>query len=535
MTESKKLLFSKTRWRPALGTLHKLTVWYEHVDFRTHALSAKKVFNFISNEAAQSLTTFSDNSSHNALKATTNVEIWQISTHLAEKIISLSEIKTPTTTSCTCLFKMKETSKNIHANITLESTEDGGFIGEVILRGYRKEAPTEVVNLISAIMIDDAWANKHWRKALYALTACFGWLTRKNIQSLLREPQKEPIPIPSIKPTPARCNAETQTEHSEYSELGMQTDCSEFADMEAQTELIATKDVEVQVKFAPEKREFSIQTDAEEQPTAHHTHQRREDTRDSGPCAPEEIMPEISAESLHKMFIQRTDMKKDKNRILKDGSFEWIQKIHEWSEKTQKLRFIFLKHWTCFGERILLKKKTSEWVIAIGCFEFETLPKKGFEYLTDNLRQLIMGKCVISEKFIPLVLIKHQTDKRLTTWTLIFPARRGSAYGYSGFSADMISFSEPEGALMFILHETTILQNSVPYTFPESCDYRTELWIDHCEKRAKESARNKLLMSPWKASHGVCSEEAIFQTFLSFYEYCFSDQEHTHKPGASTK
>ncbi len=578
MTESKKLLFSKTRWRPALGTLHKLTVWYEHVDFRTHALSAKKVFNFISNEAAQSLATFSDNSSHSALKATTNVEIWQISTCIAEKIIALSEIKTPITTSSTCLFKMKETSKNIHANITLESTEDGGFIGEVILSGYRKEPPTEVVNLISAIMIDDPWASKHWRKALYTLTACFAWLTRKSIQSLLPPLKKEPIPAPTIKPTPARCNAETQTEHAEYSELGMQTDCSEFADEGAQTELIATKDVEVQVKLAPEKREFSIQTDTEEQPTAHHTHQRREDTGESAPCAPEEIMPEISAASLHKMIYKiykiewhftsnplhayfdsgrpidyegvpldtesarnnRRDFlnkKIERNIIRDDGSLEC-------SFEKGNARIIFLKDWTSPYPKKILAKKDVDWLVAIGCFEIiidrskttspahikPTIPTLRYyphseeKRLEEALEFLVTNQQVFSAKLIPLVLVKYTfiprekttrvssvMEDRSPCWTLFYP----NGLYYTLYKIKKTWFHQPKDTLYG-------LARAISETIAHSDTFRREIKGYFFSKKRDES----LYKTP---------EEAILKTYLNFYKSCFSDQEHTHKPGASTK
>ncbi len=250
---SKRLLFSRSRWRPVLGTLHKMTVWHEHLDFKVPLPPAKKMFNFVSNEAAQGLAVFADCDSHAVLRRVTEVEIWLVATYFAERVVTFTEQKAQKTCSFTCLFKTKETAKNIHAHVMLERDKDQRIVGEVVLSSRRKDPLPEVLNLLSAALIDDGWAGFSWSKLACALAVGSAWIKRRGIKPLRR-----------FFSSSGRRDASVQTEDTDTFDSGMQTDAFEFSDNAMQTEPVAVdvKDVGLQAKIPPLSGEFGMQTDS---------------------------------------------------------------------------------------------------------------------------------------------------------------------------------------------------------------------------------------------------------------------------------
>ncbi len=175
-------LFSKTRWWPTRGTLHKMTLWHEHLELREPFPPAKKLFSFVSNEAAHGLVAFSESDAHKILRGAMDVETWLVATYFAERVLSLAEKKEQKECSFTCLFKFKESAKNLHVTVRIERNKNEELYGELIMRGHRKEPTPEIVNLISAVLIDDVWLSKHWGKMLCVFGTAFAWFKRGSIK-----------------------------------------------------------------------------------------------------------------------------------------------------------------------------------------------------------------------------------------------------------------------------------------------------------------------------------------------------------------
>ncbi len=230
----KKMLFSKTRWHPTPGTLHKTTIWYEHVDPREPFLPSKKVFSFLGNDAACALSIFADKPSHRLLRSATEVELWLVVTYFTERVIAFAERKEQQESSFSCLFKMKETAKNIRAEVTLRREKDGMLVGEVIVSGHRKEPTQELINLVSAALIDDGWSIP-WAKVLCFFGVCVFWLKRGPLRTLKR----------MFKPSLGQ-DVGVQADRCEAQEMDTQTDDVEKFEFD-----VSTHEAEVQVD--PEK------------------------------------------------------------------------------------------------------------------------------------------------------------------------------------------------------------------------------------------------------------------------------------------
>lgn len=228
------MLFSKTRWHPTPGTLHKTTLWYEHVDPRVSFQPSKKVFSFLGNEAACALSVFADRSSHRLLRSAIEVELWLVVTYFTERVIAFAERKELKESSFSCLFKMKETAKNIRAEVTLRRDKDEMLVGEVIVSGHRKEPTPELVNLVLAALIDDGWSVP-WAKILCFFGACALWLKRGSLRTLKR----------MFKPSLGQ-DVGVQVDRCEVQEMDTQTD-----DVEPREFDVSTHEAEVQID--PEK------------------------------------------------------------------------------------------------------------------------------------------------------------------------------------------------------------------------------------------------------------------------------------------
>ncbi len=159
-----------------------MTVWHEHLELREPFPPAKKIFNFMSNEAAHGLAVFSESDAHKILRGVMDVETWLVATYFAERVLSLAEKKEQKECSFTCLFKFKEPAKNLHVTVRIERNKNEELHGEVIMRGHRKEPTPEIVNLISAVLIDDVWLSKHWGKMLCVFGTAFAWFKRGSIK-----------------------------------------------------------------------------------------------------------------------------------------------------------------------------------------------------------------------------------------------------------------------------------------------------------------------------------------------------------------
>lgn len=229
----KKMLFSKTRWHPTPGTLHKTTLWYEHVDPREPFLPSKKVFSFLGNDAACALSIFADKPSHRLLRSATEVELWLVVTYFTERVIAFAERKEQQESSFSCLFKMKETAKNIRAEVTLRREKDGMLVGEVIVSGHRKEPPPELINLVSAALIDDGWSIP-WAKVLCFFGVCVLWLKRGALRSFKR-----------------------MFRSSAKQDVGVQAGCAKAQEMDTQTD-----DAE-KLEFDVAMHEAEVQVDPE--------------------------------------------------------------------------------------------------------------------------------------------------------------------------------------------------------------------------------------------------------------------------------
>ncbi len=184
---NEKLLFSQTRWRPRTGTLNKTTLWHDHLEHRSPFPMAEKIFNFTSDEAAYELACFSSKPTHRSLRSSAGMNIWLVAKFFDEKVTAFIEEQELLRTTFSCFFRMKEPLKNLLVTVSLEKDKELGLTGEVILKGHRKEISPELINLVSAALIDDPLATRiGLGKIISVLTFCTAWLNRKRIPQYRR-------------------------------------------------------------------------------------------------------------------------------------------------------------------------------------------------------------------------------------------------------------------------------------------------------------------------------------------------------------
>ena len=183
----------KTRTLPASGTVHKASFFYEQTKTLPLGTLAPKHFNFATDTEIKALKKFSQSSSHKRICSSKNALIQQIKKYFKKQVSDFAKKTLLTKHEFSCLLITKDFLKTTNVSVILTKKKTH-LEAEVTLFGFNKQPCPEILNLVTACIIDDPLVLKHPGKIL-----CISGLI---ILSLLTKAlHKKPLP-PSPPLTP---------------------------------------------------------------------------------------------------------------------------------------------------------------------------------------------------------------------------------------------------------------------------------------------------------------------------------------------
>ena len=162
------------RKSPSFGTLHSVELWYNPLERSKPLPAAKKTFNFTRSDHLRMLASFATSTPRAVLTSTFDADVREVAAFFAERITLFAEQKTTEAPPVTSVFRMNVAIKNMAVTLRLSRSKSQKLRGNITFHGYLKAPSPELVNLITAAVIDDAPST--WRRWLVLLAGCFAWL-----------------------------------------------------------------------------------------------------------------------------------------------------------------------------------------------------------------------------------------------------------------------------------------------------------------------------------------------------------------------
>ena len=287
------------RW-PSFGSLHNVSLWYEPIERGKPLPDAKKTFNFTRSEHVRALATFATKKPRAVLNSAFDVDIREVSAFFAERITAFVEQKKRDVALFTCVFRMHTPIKNIAVTVRLSRSKKQKMCGDITFHGYLKEPSPELVNLIMAVVIDDA--SSLWRKGLVLLGALCAWCKWGDRTTLLggnKPASKQQLEVAThvaevALPAVATRAAETQKTGVESADISTQTMHVRGAEVFTQTDGESSDGVGVGTVSGAGCGSWRRSVPEAETPEVGAS----ASSEDGG-----EIMPEITSKALHSAMI----------------------------------------------------------------------------------------------------------------------------------------------------------------------------------------------------------------------------------------